>query len=183
MKSLAIEPNKHVGETTTRTRLPDFTAPVPRKRPNKVAVIGILLATLLFALPGLAQLIPNPSFEQVQIGPPYDSSNPADIPGWTHSGAAGDALLWAIGYPGVTVAGAGNQFVTLGGGYGEPGSASWTTTITGLTRGKNYELAFKIANEGEARSQTMWARVRVSGSVVGLQESFTTTTGFGQDFW
>jgi hypothetical protein len=64
----------------------------------------------------------------------------------------GDGLLWAIGYAddggGVTVAGDGNQFVTLGGGYLTSGSANWTTTITGLTPGDSYDLKFKIAFEG-----------------------------------
>jgi hypothetical protein len=95
----------------------------------------------------------------------------------------GDALLWAIGYSdsggNITVAGEGNQFVTMGGGYGVPGSASWTTTITGLTPG-NYTLGFKIANEGEPLSQTMTAALSGGANASGM---FTTTTGFGQFYW
>ena len=100
----------------------------------------------------LAQTVQNGSFEAVQIPAPFYSTNPADIPGWTHSGTVGDALLWAIGYTdgggSVTVAGQGNQFVTLGGGYLTAGSASWTTAITNLTVGKTYNLNFDIAFEG-----------------------------------
>jgi hypothetical protein len=96
--------------------------------------------------------VSNGSFEAVQIGSPFASANPADIPGWTHTGTVGDALLWGIGYNdgggSITVAGSGNQFATLGGGYLTSGTASWTTTITNLTVGKTYDLNFKIAFEG-----------------------------------
>ena len=44
-------------------------------------------------------------------------------------------------------AGAGNQFVTLGGGFFNSGTARWSTTITGLTIGQTYNLTFEIANE------------------------------------
>jgi hypothetical protein len=68
-----------------------------------------------------AQSVTNGSFEAVPIGSPYVSVNPADIPGWTHTGTVGDGLLWAIGYSygggSITTAGSGSQFVTLGGGY------------------------------------------------------------------
>ena len=134
------------------------------RRTNITVVVAMLLATLLFAIPGLAQIVQNPSFEQVQIGPPYQTNIPVDIPGWTHTGAQGDDLLWAVGAINglVSVAGAGNQFVTLGGGIAGPGTASWTTRITGLSPGNNYMLGFKIANEGEAPSQTMTASLRCS---------------------
>ena len=72
-------------------------------------------------------------------------------PGWTHSGNPGDGLLWAIGYSdgggSVTTAGQGNQFVTLGGGFDAPGSADWSTTITGLTPNQTYVLSFMTATE------------------------------------
>jgi hypothetical protein len=100
-----------------------------------------------------AQTVTNGSFEAVQLtSSPFNSTNPADIPGWTHTGTVGDALLWAIGYNdgggSVTVAGDGNQFVTLGGGFLTAGSATWETTITNLTAGQNYTLHFDIAFEG-----------------------------------
>jgi hypothetical protein len=109
---------------------------------------GISAASIASAAPTVV----NGSFEDVQITSPFVSSNAADIPGWTHSGTVGDGLLWAIGYsdPGgsVTVAGDGNQFVTLEGGFNVPGSASWSTIVTGLTAGDVYDVEFDIANEG-----------------------------------
>lgn len=107
---------------------------------------GLLLVPATFATS-----ITNGSFEAVQIGSPFKSSNPLDIPGWTHSGTVGEALLWAIGYSdccgSVTVAGDGRQFVTLGGGFDTPGSANWQTTITGLIPGDAYNLGFMTATE------------------------------------
>jgi hypothetical protein len=113
------------------------------------------MVTILLTVAGTATAGPsitNGSFEAVQIGAPFFSTNPADIPGWTHTGTVGDALLWAIGYSdgGGTVAhtGDGNQFVTLGGGFLTSGSANWTSLITGLTPGSTYNLSFKVAFEG-----------------------------------
>jgi len=107
----------------------------------------LLLPVLAFANP----VVTNGSFEAVPIGSPFFSSNPADIPGWTHGGTVGDALLWAVGYAdgsgSVTAAGAGNQFVTLGGEFGVPGTADWSTTITGLTAGDSYVVSFMTATE------------------------------------
>src|SRR5271169_1568016 len=125
-------------------------------------IVAIALVASSFASICLAQRVPNFSFEQVQIGPPYQTYNPLDIPGWTQSGSPGDSLLWAIGAIDglVNVAGAGNQFVTLGEGiYCSPcqGTESWTTTVGGLRPGQSYVLGFKVANEGFAKSQTMTA--------------------------
>jgi hypothetical protein len=94
-----------------------------------------------------ADFVVNGSFEAVQIGSPFYSGNPDDIPGWTHTGAPGDALLWAVGYPHVTVAGDGRQFVTLGGGIFVSGTASWEQTLTGLSPGGTYTLTFEMASE------------------------------------
>jgi hypothetical protein len=104
------------------------------------------------ALPGWsAPIVQNPSFEAVQIGSPFLSSNPADIPNWTHTGTVGDALLWAIGYSdtggSITVAGAGRQFVTIGGGFESAGTGSWSQSITGFTIGQAYNLSFMLAGE------------------------------------
>jgi hypothetical protein len=122
---------------------------------KSVARLLVVSCAVIGAWPARAQAAPfiqNGDFEDVQIGSPFVSSNPVDIPGWTHSGTVGDGLLWAIGYHdgggSVTVAGDGNQFVTLGGGLGAPGTASWTTTISGLVPGDRYTLSFEIANEG-----------------------------------
>lgn len=119
----------------------------------KVGVLACCVITVLLApYASAAPFVPNNSFEDVQIGPPFFSRNPADIPGWTHTGSPGDALLWAIGYSdgggNITTAGQGRQFVTLGGGFGNPGSATWSTIITGLTPGTTYDLTFMIAAEG-----------------------------------
>ena len=150
-------------------------------------IVVIALATLSFASICPAQVVPNYSFEQVQIGPPYQTYNQADIPGWTWTyggGGTGDSLLWAIGAIDglVNVAGQGNQFVTLGGGISAPGSGSWTATVGGLRRGDNYVLGFKVANEGEAPSQTMTATLTVGNNILATG-AFTTTCGYGLDYW
>lgn len=117
-------------------------------------VVAAGLAAMAWLAPAqAAPFIQNGDFEDVQIGSPFISANPTDTPGWTHAGTVGDGLLWAVGYSdgggSVTVAGHGNQFVTLGGGFGVAGSASWTTnTISGLIAGDLYTLGFDIANEG-----------------------------------
>jgi hypothetical protein len=117
--------------------------------------IGIACTTVLcLLLPAAAfgnPMITNGNFEEVQIGSPFLSANPANIPGWTHNGSIGDALLWAVGYAdgngSVTTAGNGKQFVTLGGGFPVSGSADWSTSITGLTPGHTYILSFMTATE------------------------------------
>ncbi len=103
---------------------------------------------------GLAQnLVTNGSFEQVQIGPPYQSADPAAVPGWTHAGS-GEGPLWHVGFTdccgSVTIAGDGLQFVTLGGGYGETNTAGWSQVLNGLIPGATYQLNFKMASEDTA---------------------------------
>ena len=120
-------------------------------------LMGALAGTAV--LGWAAPVVQNASFEDVQIGSPFLSSNPANIPGWTHGGVTGDALLWHTGYTdgggSITVAGQGNQFVTMGGG-GTVGSASWQTTVTGLVTGTNYILNFMMASE-TSNSQSLTA--------------------------
>jgi len=112
-----------------------------------------LCLVLLLLIPAAsAQTIQNPSFEAVQLtSSPFKSLNPVDIPGWTHTGNIGDGLLWAIGYSdgagSIATAGQGNQFVTMGGGAGQFGTADWSTTITGLIAGDSYVLSFMTASE------------------------------------
>lgn len=120
-----------------------------------MAGASLVVTSLALSAPLAAHAGPvvvNGDFEAVQIGSPFFSPNPADIPGWTHSGDAGDALLWNKGYCDsggcIQATGDGDQFVTLGGGFLQLGSASWTTTVTGLTAGDHYNLNFKIAYEG-----------------------------------
>ena len=102
----------------------------------------------------------NHSFEDVAIPcSPCSSSNPLDVPGWTHADAVGDALIWRVGYNdccgSITVAGEGQQFVTLGGGFTGVGQGHWLQTIVGLTRGADYELRFMMANENPGISQSL----------------------------
>lgn len=119
----------------------------PAKLVLTATAICLIVPLLAFADP----IITNGSFEAVALGSPFVSPNPADIPGWTHLGSLGDGLLWAVGYHdtngSVTTAGAGKQFVTLGGGFEAPGTADWSTTITGLTSGHSYVLSFMTATE------------------------------------
>ena len=130
----------HTNEITPRPlfgRLNSMQQHVMKTRSN-IATIGVLLVTLLFALPGFGQTIRNSSFEQVQIGYPYQSSVPSDIPYWTHTGPVGDALIGVIGGPAeVTVAGAGKQFVTLGGGTPAK-EAQVGRQLSGLVPGNYY---------------------------------------------
>ena len=133
----------------------------------KTRVISTLSAASLFitvAITAKAVTVLNPSFENVQIGSPFDSSNPADVPNWTHAGTVGDALLWAIGYTdsfgSITTAGQGNQFVTMGGGSdanrgGVSGTGSWSQTITGFTPQLPYTLSFMMASELVGVSQSI----------------------------
>jgi hypothetical protein len=155
------------------------------------SMVVLLIAGSLMLLPvAFGTSITNGSFEAVQIGPPFKSFNPADIPGWTHSGSVGDGLLWAVGYSdgsgSITTAGAGNQFVTLGGGFNTPGSASWSTTITGLTPGTRYDLSFMTATEqgpnfpGSVFAQTMTVTFS-TGSSTGPR-SFTSPIS-STDYW
>lgn len=136
-------------------------------------------------------VITNGSFEAVQIGSP-SSTNPADIPGWTHSGDVGDALLWNItfnqccnGNGGIPNAhsGDGNQFVTMGGGFGITGSSAWSQVIAGLTIGDSYNIDFMMAAEGETATQQITVAM-TAGSSTG-SEVFTSPTspGISPIFW
>jgi hypothetical protein len=114
----------------------------------------LIVVLAVSAAPGArANFVTNGDFEAVQIGSPFLSSNPANIPGWTHSGSPGDGLLLAVGYAdgggSVTVAGHGNQFVIMGGGFDVVGSAAWDQVLTGLTPGTTYTLTFLSSSEGQ----------------------------------
>jgi hypothetical protein len=116
-----------------------------------------------------AAIVPNPSFEQMQISCPPPSpfgqcvsvNDQSMIPGWTHTGTNGEGWLWQVGYSdedgNITTAGDAQQFVTMGGGEFASGFASWTTTVTGLNAGTAYTLGFMIASEGGNASQTLTA--------------------------
>lgn len=147
---------------------------------------ALFLVVILAALPAAAASITNGDFEAVQIGSPFFSTNPADIPGWTHTGDAGDALLWAIGYSdsggSVTVAGSGNQFVTLGGGFDMVGTASWSTSITGLTAGNSYLLDFMMADENTFSPDQQITVDFTSGSPT-LPVTFTAAGSSSANYW
>lgn len=153
--------------------------------------LRLIIALVVVALTmrtARAVTMTNPDFEAVQIGSPFNSSNPSDIPGWTHAGAVGDALLWAIGYSdisgSVTVAGSGKQFVTLGGGFSTSGGASWSTSITGLGPGTGYLLRFMMANEADFSGANQQITVDFpSGSSTGAQTFTATQTPTSFFYW
>jgi hypothetical protein len=161
---------------------------------HAIRILGLVLAlsTVSFLLipATLAQTVVNGSFETVQISSPFVSSSPSDVPGWTKGGATGDGLLWAVGYSdccgSITVAGDGNQFVTLGGGFDTPGTADWSTIISGLTAGNSYVLNFMTATEqgpnfpGSVFAQTMTVGF-FSGSST-LSQAFTSPISTS-DYW
>lgn len=152
-----------------------------------VGVVAVLLLTEAGAI-----TVANPSFEDIQIGSPFFSTDVANVPGWTRSGAAGDAALWHVGYVdgggSITVAGDGNQFTTLGGGAsGTPGETHWSQTISGFVPGQDYELSFMMANEHGtilpqfAIPQTITVSFP-SGSDT-LSQSFTENSPNDLDYW
>jgi len=153
-------------------------------------VSGLIIISLLMGSANADPVVVNPSFEQVQIGSNV-SSNPADVPGWTHAGSGGDGLLWGVGLtdgPGtITTAGDGNQFVTLGGGFDAPGSASWSQTVGGFVVGNSYNLGFKMA-AGLSQSyypaegdQTITASVPAGSSTAA--QTFTVPQSPIVQFW
>jgi len=153
-----------------------------------LALVSALAIAGLSASPAGAVTVVNGSFEAVQITSSF-SSNPADIPGWTHSGDVGDALLWNATFPvccggaGTAKTGDGNQFVTMGGGYGPFGSSAWSQTLTGLTVGKTYVVDFKTAAEGETATQQLTVGLTSGSSTPSeLFTTIPTSTLFWQDW-
>src|SRR5438270_168764 len=86
-----------------------------RSCPRTALACAFLLAG---GMANAAPVVTNGSFEAPVLASPFFGTA-ASIPGWTHGGG-GDGPEWAIGYAdgggSVTVAGSGNQFVTMGGG-------------------------------------------------------------------
>jgi len=133
---------------------------------NRKLIVSALIAVLAGVAPSAAGAvsITNGSFEAVQIGA-QNTINPADIPGWTHSGDVGDALMWnnnfnicCNGNGGIPNAftGDGHQFVSMGGGFNVVGSTSaWSQVLTGLVVGQTYVINFKVAAEGETPTQQL----------------------------
>ena len=152
--------------------------------------LRLIIALVVVALTmraARAVTMTNPDFEAVQIGSPFKSSNPSDIPGWTHAGADGDAWLWAIGFGdisgSVTAAGSGKQFVTLGGGFNTSGSGSWSTSITGLAPGTGYLLEFTMANEADFSGNQQITVDFPIGSSTGAQTFTATQTPTAFNYW
>jgi hypothetical protein len=151
-------------------------------------VAGSLILTIILvlaALPAEAGPIVNGSFENVQIsgnscveGPPtVCSTSPADWPGWTHTGSTGDGLLWhqgpvCCGGTGTGKAGDGEQWVTLGGGFGSSGSSAWSQTINNLIVGQTYNIKFMMAAEADFEPSGQSLDVVVAGS---SSQTFTAT--------
>ena len=173
------------------------TAPIHQAGSRmKVRALGIpafLAAVVLLSTEaGAVPVISNPSFEQVQIGSPFFSTNVSNVPGWTRTGAVGDAAVWRIGYVdgggSIIVAGEGEQFTTMGGGAtGVTGETHWSQTITGFDSGQNYVLGFMMANEHGtvtpqfAIPQTITVSF-TSGSDTAPQ-SFTEDSPPGDNYW
>ncbi len=128
------------------------------KRQSPIA--GIIAILVLWPVPLSAQVVVNGSFEAVVLSSPFFTTSPSDVPGWTKTGALGDAQLFAVGYAdgggSVTIAGQGSQFAVLGGGAGGGALSAWEQTVTGLTPGVSYTLDFKVASEtGFAQDMTV----------------------------
>ena len=159
---------------------------------SKSETMQFLSYVLAFALSfclAAAQATPmvvNGDFENIQIAAPFYSTSPTDIPGWTHTGNTGDALLWNVGY-GSVLAGNANQFVTMGGGCCDDkavGSAAWTTTVKGLLTNQTYTLEFMIASEGNfsgASPQTLTVSFPTGSPTV--SQMFTSSVQTGGGFW
>lgn len=148
---------------------------------------ALFLAVILAVLPLAAASITNGDFEAVQIGAPnYYSQSASDIPGWTHTGNPGDALLWAVGYSdpfgSIITAGNGKQFVTMGGGFDDVGTASWSTTISGLVAGSSYLLDFMMANENTLSPDQQITVDFTSGSPT-LPVTFTAAGSSSANYW
>jgi hypothetical protein len=157
-------------------------------RAQAIALAATIAIAALGASSARAVNVVNGSFEDVAITS-QGSSNLADIPGWTHSGSTGDGLIWTTLLPvccggtNATNAGDGNQFVTMGGGFGPTGSSAWSQTLTGLSPGKNYVVHFMMAAEGEVPTQVL--TVSMTGGSSTAPQNFTsipTNTLFWQNW-
>ena len=144
--------------------------------------VGLSLGLLMAGQAQAINVIQNPSFEDPAIGSPFHSTV---VPtGWSSVGAHGDGNVWRIGYVdgggNVTVAGEGQQFVTMGGGFSQVGTGSWEQTVNGVTPGL-YNLSFMMANEGNCCGQQSITVSFLSGSSTAPQ-TFTATT-FAGNYW
>jgi len=137
-----------------------------------------------FAIPGVAGVvIQNASFETPQVPP--DEFHYPPVPGWTHTGTPGDGWLWHAGPvccgggPASSGDEGGNgQFVTMGGGYGTPGSAAWYQDLTGFITGQSYTVTFMIADEFNLVQPVT---VSIIAGATTLSQTFYTVGGAA--FW
>jgi Protein of unknown function (DUF642)/PEP-CTERM motif len=136
---------------------------------------------------GRAATITNGSFEDIQISgnscvetSSICSTMPADWPGWTHTGDAGDGLLWhagpvCCGGTSTGKAGDGNQWVTLGGGISASGSSAWSQTISGLNIGQSYVISFMMAAEANFETGGRSLDVSLTSGSSTPSQTFTAT--------
>jgi len=80
------------------------------------------------------------------------------------------------------VAGSGNQFVTMGGGFDDVGTGSWSTIVTGLTAGSSYLLDFTMADENTLSSDQQITVDFTSGSIT-LPVTFTAAGSSSANYW
>jgi hypothetical protein len=62
----------------------------------------------------------------------------------------------------------------MGRGFGTPGSASWTQTVSGLTVGQQYHLGFYIADEGVPPLECPGTQTMTASVVSGLTDVTNT---------
>ena len=134
-----------------------------------------LLSVPAWSLP----VVLNGSFEQNVLASPF-FGNAATVSNWTFAGV-GDGPHWAVGYVdgsgSVTVAGAGNQFVTMGGG-GTVGTGTWSQLVSGFTIGQSYRLTFMLASETGADTNQV-----VSASILGVASQNFVAPVSGANYW
>jgi len=99
----------------------------------------------------------------------------SDVPGWIHAGSSADGNLNRRN---------GSCFLMLGGGFYEAGSASWSTTLYRLIRGKAYHLRFRISNESNPKSPKppLSITVKVTSGPLTSIHSYTVNASHG-DPW
>lgn len=158
-----------------------------RNRTSFLYFAPALFLAVILAVPAAAAVISNGDFEAVPIGSPFFSNNASDVPGWIHEGDDGGGFLWGIGFSdlggSVTVAGSGNQFVTLGGGFDHVGTSSWSTSISSLVPGQSYLLDFMLADENTFTSIPQEITVDFTAGSATLPATFAATLLPVHNYW
>ena len=95
--------------------------------------------------------------------------------------------MWAIGFSdmggSINVAGSGNQFVSMGGGFDHVGTSSWSTAITGLTPGNTYFLDFMMADENTFTSTPQEITVDFLAGSSTAGQTFAATMLPSSNYW